>query len=284
MFRWIFFLKNAMYVLVCHLYFSSFGWAQSSQAASGDKSQGAATNFDIAAGILDFLGKMAWPTIAAVILWKLYPTLQKILESRSFTIKIGGMEISAQQASEQLARQIQELQDKVLMLTGRISARPDLKTIEDSTKNRFIEDFDFCNLEIDCKLTGILPEQIKHKPKHILWVDDRPSNNAFIIDRLRKSGIQVIEALSTNEAVEILHKKSERIEAIISDMDRTEEGKYQPDAGVKLIRLLRESGNNTPIFIFSSVKSAEEIRKIVIEAGGNGMTSSTLDLLEWIDL
>ena len=92
--------------------------------------------------------------------------------------------------------------------------------------------------------------------------------------------MQVTEALSTNEAAEILHKKQEEIHAIVSDMGRTEDGKYQRDAGLKLIRLVRQSGIQSPIFIFSSARYAKENQKAVMEAGGNGATSSSLDLLE----
>ena len=50
----------------------------------------------------------------------------------------------------------------------------------------------------------------------ILWVDDNPKNNSFLVERLSKLGIQVTQVLSTAEAISLLSSMS--FDRIISDM------------------------------------------------------------------
>jgi CheY-like chemotaxis protein len=116
--------------------------------------------------------------------------------------------------------------------------------------------------------------------KHILWVDDKPSNNAFLIDKLRKDGVEVTESLSTDEALTFLGKNTKDIDVIISDMSRFEHGQYQPEAGLKLITSTSHLG--IPILVFSSARYARQNSEAVRKAGAKGVTASSLELLEWL--
>src|SRR5436190_10278289 len=98
--------------------------------------------------ILDGLSKVSWPLLALIVIWKLYPVLSGIIQSRAFTIKVSDMEISVQEASNQLSKQIQDLQDKVAALE---------------------------------RQPGPVSTQLPSSALTILWVDDNPSNNAYEI-------------------------------------------------------------------------------------------------------
>jgi hypothetical protein len=54
------------------------------------------------ASVIEALGKLAWPILAAIITYKFLPILTAIVKSRSFTVKVGEMEVSVQEASEQI--------------------------------------------------------------------------------------------------------------------------------------------------------------------------------------
>jgi CheY-like chemotaxis protein len=266
--------------------------------------------FESALKLLDAISKLAWPLLAAALLWRLYPVLRKIFESRNFAIKVAGIDVSVQDASEQLAKQIQELQDQFLNLRNQIpqthagtggtelpkppadyspsaypqppAAYPDRPTYpeppagyaeppsDDPERPTYPQPRESVNY----------PDSRDMTRKHILWVDDKPSNNAFLIDKLRKDGVEITESLSTREALTFLGKNTKDINVIISDMGRFEDGHYQPEAGLKLITSIRDLG--IPILIFSSARYARQNGEAVKTAGAKGVTSSSLELLEWL--
>ena len=300
--------------------------------------------------LLDAISKLAWPLLAAALLWKLYPVLRKVFESRSFAIKVAGIDVSVQDASEQLAKQIQELQDQFLNLRQQFpTAFGEVKDTEPPEVPPQYESYQpppgyppppdypqpqegyperpgYPEPPQDYPERPTYPEPPEGYPeppaypeprspayekppesypppgypqpptadppsvaypkptspgarrKHILWVDDNPSNNAFIIDKLGKDGVEVTEALSTREALTFLGKNTKNIDVIISDMGRFEDGQYQPNAGLKLIEAMRDLG--IPIFVFSSAQYAREHGETVRTAGAKLVTSSSLKLLE----
>jgi CheY-like chemotaxis protein len=205
------------------------------------------------AEILKALTSLVWPLLVAVILWHLMPSIKKLIESRAFTLKIAGLEITAQEATDQIKSQLQDLKDQVISLRKasgeRIDAIP-TPTIDDQT------------------------------PRTILWVDDKPSNNALEISQLESRGYKVVTALSTNEAMADLAR--ERVGLIISDMGRREEGRYVAQAGVVLLKLARQAGYEQPFIVYSSARYSERNDAEIKASDGVGATASPTKLLEWI--
>ncbi len=117
--------------------------------------------------------------------------------------------------------------------------------------------------------------------QRILWVDDNPANNAFLIAKLQEEGIEVTQALSTAQAMQILLTSDLSFNAIIADMHRTEEGKHRHNAAILLIKAIREAGITLPIFVYTLMASYL-MHKAVVAAGGNGATCATEKLLSWL--
>jgi len=209
--------------------------------------------------LIDALSKLAWPALAAIILWKLYPALKNIIEARGFSVELGGMKLSVQEASDQLRKQIQDLQEKIGSLRDNVP----------ETAGRMHE--------------NVQTSDDGQVSKRILWVDDVPPNNAFEIAKLRDEGYEIVQALSTSEAMNILSGSKQRFGLIVSDMGRREEGGYRAKAGITLIKEVRKAGFDIPIIVYSSANQAQRSRSDVIEAGGNGVTASPLELFELID-
>jgi len=44
------------------------------------------------------------------------PSIKKLIESRAFTLKVAGLEITAQEATDQIKSQLQDLKDQVISL------------------------------------------------------------------------------------------------------------------------------------------------------------------------
>lgn len=118
-------------------------------------------------------------------------------------------------------------------------------------------------------------QKIKDKTKKILWVDDRPENNFHLRQAFEAQGIDVILALTTQEAIGQLSYN--RYDAIISDMGRRE----GPQEGYVLLDFIRQSGNKTPFFIFST-SNALEHKLMAKERGAQGSTNRAQELFEMV--
>jgi CheY-like chemotaxis protein len=111
--------------------------------------------------------------------------------------------------------------------------------------------------------------------KRILWVDDRPNNNVVERKAMEAYNIEFTLALSTGDALAKL--RGNRFDAIISDMSRPQDAR----AGYTLLQALRESGDNTPYFIYAGPRSSDP--KSVREAKDRGAQGSTDRPSELID-
>src|SRR5262245_15465780 len=128
--------------------------------------------------LISALAALAWPLLLALLLWKLFPIVKEILQSRGFSVKIAGMEVSVQEAAQQLSTRIQDLQKHVMLL--RSGQEPNGARAESSKP---------------------LADRAPKKPTRILWVDDNPKGNALEIAQLKDRGIDVVQAVATNESM-----------------------------------------------------------------------------------
>ena len=201
------------------------------------------------AGIIGALADLAWPLLAGVVLWRLWPTILKIANDRAFRLKVGMMEISAQDATEQLRRSVGDLQRTV----GELGSRDPSEDVRAEARPR-------------------LP-----RPR-LAWVDDVPENNAYEIARLREDGVRILEMSSTEDAVRALVEEGQPVDVVISDMGRLEGGVYNGEAGLQLIRALRAGNFKAPIYVYCSSESVERMRAEIRHAGAQGITSSQMEL------
>ena len=119
------------------------------------------------------------------------------------------------------------------------------------------------------------PEPSAPWRNQILWVDDWPKNNTYEQKAFEAMGLHFTSASSTNEAFERLSQN--RYGAIISDMDRRE----GPREGYVLLDRLREEGDHTPLFFYTS-SNAPEHKQETLEHGGQGSTNDPQELFEMV--
>lgn len=209
------------------------------------------------AQIITAMAALAWPAFVAFVIWKILPLVQSIIGSRAFSIKVAGMEISVQDATEQLSRRIGDLEQQVVGLRA-TAGGPAQRSEQPELEKRSQE-----------------------LSTSVLWVDDKPSGNAFEIAELQKMGVQVITALSTMQGIEVLGERGD-VKAVISDMGRNEDGIYHGKAGVELVTAMRQLGFSMPAIVYTTAKYAGRRNQDVAAAGGDGAISSHVELIEWI--
>ena len=179
-----------------------------------------------AARIIEAIGSLLWPLLVAVLLIRVIPhvpgvvaDLRRAMRTRGFTVKVGGVELSVEEAAEQLRRQITDLQTHMAdQLAERPPASPAGPPGPPSSPG--------AGAEAD---TAAAPAADQGRPT-VLWVDDNPEANTLELAKLRDDGVEVLIARSTAEAMDVLSLRR-GVGAIVTDMGRTEDGEFRSHAG-----------------------------------------------------
>jgi CheY-like chemotaxis protein len=172
---------------------------------------------------------------------------------RKFTLKVGGQELTMEEINQQQRALIADLQTQVE--TIRINAMPN--------KGHEKEKID------------AIPREFPSR-RSVLWVDDNPKNNSYLVQMLRDKGLRIDLALSTEEGMQHFHSGNYGV--IVSDMGRKESDRYHPDAGIELLKKVREQDPNIPFIIYCSAKKAREYRDHAIQYRVTDITSSPTEV------
>ena len=239
--------------------------------------------------IISSIATILWPLIVIVIVFAFRRSVEALIISargRKFAVKIGEMELSMDEFSKQQGDMIKDLQTRVNELQRQI----DPKSVETESNIPTTENTTFEEKRVEIRRAEDLPKaaskpgakniplDIDDDISDILWVDDHPKNNAFIIDSLKESEVKVSTALSTEDALK--HFKLGTFDCVISDTCR-QEGKETPNchAGFELSSLIRELDEDVPIYIYTD-KVDEKMKAKAHTVGATAITSSPSELLK----
>jgi CheY-like chemotaxis protein len=221
-----------------------------------------------AARIIEAIGSLLWPLLVAVLLIRVIPhipgvvaDLRKAMRTRAFTVKVGGVELSVEDATEQLRRQVADLQTHMATeLAERGEPAPSGPPASPGAP--------------DGAAAGTVAGQDRAT---ILWVDDSPDDNALELAKLRDDGLEVLLARSTAEAMDVLSLRR-GIRAIITDLGRSEDGEFRSHAGLALLRQLREAEQDQPVLVYTSARRVDLDRQDALDAGATAVTASPTEL------
>jgi hypothetical protein len=166
-----------------------------------------------AARIIEALGSLLWPLLLAVVVFRVVPhlpglfaDLREALRTRAFKVNVGGVELSVEEAAEQLRRQVTDLQTQ---MAAQLAERSPPRAP-------------------GAAAPGSAPQAWAYEDRPtVLWVDDRPEGNALELAKLRDDGVEVLQAKSTAEAMDVLALRR-GVQAIVTDLGRVEGGEYRP--------------------------------------------------------
>jgi CheY-like chemotaxis protein len=224
-----------------------------------------------AARIIEAIGSLLWPLLVAVLLIRVIPhipgvvaDLRRAMRTRAFTVKIGGVELSVEEAAEQLRRQVTDLQTQMA--------------------NQLVERGDWVEAGPPSRpgSPGAGAEAVDRAAADqgrptLLWVDDNPEANTLELAKLRDDGVEVLLARSTAEAMDVLSLRR-GVGAIVTDMGRTEDGEFRSHAGLALLRQLHEAEQSQPVLVYTSARRVELDRQDALDAGATTVTSSPTEL------
>lgn len=209
------------------------------------------------ASTISAIAALLWPALILIALLMFRHPLRRVIQSaerRKWTLKVGGQELSVEELSDQQNAMIADLQKQV------------------GTLNRIIG---------DSELNAQASKRVTEEPASahaVLWVDDHPENNALVIEQLQRNAVRVDFAKSTTEALKYLGER--KYGAVLSDMNRTEKGVDIPDAGLRLLAAIRDSGRHIRVLFYTSAHSIRMYGQEAMEEGATVITDSPTVLLE----
>ncbi len=199
------------------------------------------------------VSSIAWPAIVAILVWKVMPGLLKeVRDGRGMTLKGMGFEATFAQVSKATAA----LSSAEHARTGPAPAASPAAVAN--------------------AITDLVPDGnalARLGRARVLWVDDHPENNHYEQMSLEALGIQVVEAKSTDDALDLLDRRS--FDVVISDMGRG----LDQRAGYTLLAALRKFDQTTPFLIYAG-SDADQHRDEAIAKGAQGSTNSPRTLIE----
>jgi CheY-like chemotaxis protein len=222
------------------------------------------------ARIIEAVGSLLWPLLVAVVVFRVAPhvpglvaDLRRAMRTRAFTVKVGGAELSVEEATEQLRRQVTDLQTQV---AGQLAARvPPIPAPGGPSGAPAGESG-----------APAGPSAGPARPT-VLWVDDQPEDNALEIAKLRDDGVEVLQARSTFEAMDVLSLRR-GVHAVVTDLGRAEDGEFRTHAGLALLRQLREAELDLPVAVYTSRERVALDGQDALAAGARIVTASPTEL------
>ena len=109
--------------------------------------------------------------------------------------------------------------------------------------------------------------------QYVLWVDDKPANNASLRTTLEKMNFHITNRLSTTEALSELAER--QYDLIISDIGRGKERQ----AGFDLLERLQTQDSPPPVIFYTSRAAAAHLQAEASKRGAFGCTSASYELL-----
>jgi CheY-like chemotaxis protein len=208
--------------------------------------------------VAHLINSFAWPFVALIAFWWVLPIVRLLLADKSDVSFSGwGLAITAKRESREAIAfaEASKPNDNTL---------PNLVNFKQSVGKSYAATKWLEHIRIRDTIG-----------KTVLWVDDKPENNAFERAALEALGIKVEFVPSTSAALEMI--KGRQYDAVISDMDRPESTRAGYDL-LKKIQLLRP---DIPFVLYTSSNTPEQEREIR-EAGAVGATARASDLIRLV--
>lgn len=197
-------------------------------------------------------------------------------------VEVDGVSISINEAERLQRTIIEDLQEHVARLENAINGPPPGTAAEpgaptESTSAATAGDSpDPDDSEPDAPVRAehrVAP----HMPRRILWVDDQPENNRYHLAFLRRRGVVVVTAQSTAEALTLLRR--EPFDVVLSDTNRTEGGRPNPNAAEDLASALKQQLPHVPLYVYTKPSTPPAVEEKARAAGAAAVFRSPTDLL-----
>lgn len=221
--------------------------------------------------ILDSLAGFAWPAVAVAFLVVFRRHFVALIQRDDVELAVGDLKVSAKRAAFNAAEQLVNLQERIAALEV-AQAKAGVPVPEAP----YAADAPPPAPDVPGDSS---PGPAKTARRSVLWVDDIPENNAFIVAKLSDEGYAIDLAGSTEEGLRAFQSRGH--DMVITDMLRIEKGRSNRNAGRDLIRGLRELDATVPILVFAGRRTVASRGELVRE-GATEVTDSVVDIFKFL--
>ncbi|MDR7301033.1 response regulator [Haloactinomyces albus] len=237
--------------------------------------------------LITAIATLLWPLLMLMVLLVFRRAIGRVLhtaEKRELEFDIGGQRLTLHELNDQQNEMIQDLQRQLSTVSKKLdereralaeTAEPPAAGRESHETHEHAEQAPPESAEVDAELPPV-QAPTGSEPFAVLWVADRPENHALLVGQLRDNGVRVTAASTTAEAIAEVAERPYRL--IVSDMARREEDRHHVDAGLSLLRELRDLGVDTPVIVFSGQRGQLQYGGQARQLGAVATTSSTYEM------
>ncbi|MER7016115.1 response regulator [Saccharopolyspora sp. NPDC000359] len=250
--------------------------------------------------LISAVAELMWPLMALLAIVVFRRAIGRVLrtaEKRELEFEIGGQKLTMHQVNDQQNEMIQDLQRQLSALTRELAERDRTRAAGEPAMTATpvpalpdVPDFPtdgHGELVLDGEPSGNgnghgemppVREPVGPEPFAVLWVAEKPQAHAILAEQLRDNGVRVTMVTTTDAALAELSQRPYRL--VVEDMGRKENGRWRPDAGLALLRELRDLGVDTPVIVFSSQQLQQQYGEQARRSGAVGTTSSTYEMFQ----
>ncbi|MEV0703034.1 response regulator [Saccharopolyspora sp. NPDC050389] len=241
--------------------------------------------------LITAIAQLLWPLIALLAIVVFRRAIGRVLrtaEKRELEFEIGGQKLTMHELNDQQTEMIQDLQRQLSMLSKELPERDRIGIPAETPKPLPVPALPEApeisgngDGHADAEDEDEMPPvhaPVGSEPLAVLWVAEKPEAHAILAEQLRDNGVRVTMTTSNDAALAELSQRQYRL--IVEDMGRKENGRWRPDAGLALLRELRDLGVDTPVIVFSSQRAQQQYGEQARQLGAVGTTSSAYEMFQ----
>lgn len=225
--------------------------------------------------LITAIATLLWPLITLLLLLLFRRAIGRVLrtaERRELEFEVGGQRLTFHELNDQQNEMIQDLQQQLSILSKRLDEKENAASVPTGS-GQSLEPAGNVAVPSGIELDGEPVESERFPPVQapsgpepfaVLWVTDRAQSHALLVEQLRSNGVRVTITATTAEAVAEISERPYRL--VVSDMVRKEDGRWRNDAGLTLLRELRDLGVEIPLVIFGThrgqIQHADQARQL----------------------
>ncbi|QUH00541.1 response regulator [Saccharopolyspora erythraea] len=231
--------------------------------------------------LISSIAQLLWPLITLTAIFVFRRAIGRVLktaEKRELEFEVGGQKLTMHELNDQQNDMIQDLQRQLSILSNQLDTKEQRVGAGPPELEEVLAPPPPLGSELEQSDLPDVHAPIGPEPFAVLWVAERPESHALLVEQLRDNGVRVSMVAATGEALSELSERPYRL--IISDMSRTEDGRYRSDAGLVLLRELRDLGVDTPVIIYCGQRGELQYGAQAKQAGAVAVTSSAYEMFK----
>ncbi|GAA2816991.1 response regulator [Saccharopolyspora taberi] len=228
--------------------------------------------------LISSLAQILWPLITLLAIFVFRRGIGRVLktaEKRELEFEVGGQKLTMHELNDQQNEMIQDLQRQLSLLSRELDAKERGEPVPEAPAEEAPERL---GSELEESALPPVNAPVGPEPFAVLWVAERPESHALLVGQLRDNGVRVSMVSTTGAALAEIAERPYRL--IVSDMSRSEDGRYRTDAGMSLLNELRDIGVDTPVIIYCGQRMEQQYGMQAQQAGAVAVTSSAYEMFK----